>query len=302
MGAALLLLVLAIAATAFVLLQGKRSPTGRADYVALGSSFAAGAGLGPLQDGSPLLCARSINGYPPRLARLTGMSLVDMSCGGAVTKHLLHGGQFFQGSQLRAIGAGTGLVTITVGGNDLGYIGDLSMMAARNTSSVFGRGVGILWGGPRTERNYAKLRSELLSLMRSIHVLAPGATIVVASYPTILPPAGTCPRLSLTRTEADMMRQVADRFAATMRVAVVEGGAILVDMHRLGAGHHACSADPWTYGWANAGASPFHPTARGAEATAKAIARALKRSPDAVTAIDRDDAAGHQARRVRGEE
>src|SRR5262245_21256311 len=91
------LLALAIIGVGVAYYQAKRTPAGRPDYVALGSSFAAGAGLGKLQPGSPLLCARSINGYPQQLARVLSLSIVDMSCGGAVAKHLIEGGQFFQG-------------------------------------------------------------------------------------------------------------------------------------------------------------------------------------------------------------
>lgn len=44
----------------------------KSEYVAMGSSFAAGAGLGRLQPGSPWLCARSVNGYPQQLAHMLG--------------------------------------------------------------------------------------------------------------------------------------------------------------------------------------------------------------------------------------
>lgn len=300
----LTLLVLALIATAFFWFQGRRTPTGNPEYVALGSSFAAGAGLGALQDGSPLLCARSINGYPPRLAKLTGLSIVDMSCGGAQTKHLLYGGQFFQGPQIRTITKATRLVTITIGGNDLGYIGDLSMLAARNSGSAFGSGVRHFWGGPRQHKadDYTKLQSDLERLIGMIHKRAPDAVVVIATYPTILPPTGSCANIGLSNAEADRMRAVADQFAAVSRAAAEKAGAMLVDMQTLGAEHHACSAQPWTYGWANAGKAPFHPTMAGAQATAEAIALALRESPAAIAAIGKHDAAGHQAGGIGGKE
>jgi hypothetical protein len=46
-------------------------------------------------------------------------------------------------------------------------------------------------------------------------------------------------------------------------------------MNAIGAAHHACSPTPWTRGWTNAGAAPFHPTLLGAQATAEAISRAI---------------------------
>ena len=280
-------LTLAFAGAALVFYQARRTPAGRPQYVALGSSFAAGAGLGPLQDGSPLLCARSINGYPQRLARMLRLDIVDMSCGGAITTQLLAGGQFFQGPQIRAITRETRLVTVTVGGNDVGYVGDLAMLAARNSDTLFGRGVRQFWAGPRsaTARDFPALERTLLALLKAIHQRAPNATVVVATYPTILPARSTCARVGLRPAEADFMRKVGDQLAATTRAAVRRGGATLVDMHSLGANHDACSAAPWTRGWTNGGAAPFHPSILGAQATADAIARALDHSPDRIATV-----------------
>ena len=300
LGLLTMLVVITLGAVAVAYVQARRTPDGEPVYVALGSSFAAGAGLGKLQENSPLLCARSVGGYPQRLARELKLPIVDMSCGGAVTAHLLHGGQFFQGPQVRVVGKSTRLVTITVGGNDVGYVGDLSMLASRNTDSIFGRMARLFWSGPKPmeQRGFEKLQVELQQTIRNIRLRAPTAQIVVATYPTILPPAGTCERLSLSASEAQSMRKVGDRLAQVTREAARAGGAILVDMHALGAKHNACSKEPWVNGWTNGGIAPFHPTSLGAKATADAIALALSRSPAAVTAVRKDDAAGHQARRV----
>ena len=304
LGSLLVLLLLLAAAVTVVWAQARRTPDNPPEYVALGSSFAAGAGLGPLQDDSPWLCARSVNGYPQQLARRLRYSTVDMSCGGAVTRHLLRGGQFFHGAQLRVVAQDTRLVTITVGGNDISYIGDLSMLAASNSGSLFGRLASLFWSGPKaeSERNYARLRNELAATIRTIRGRAPKARIALATYPTILPPHGTCRNIGLSVAEADRMREVANRLAATTRTAAQEGGALVVDMNALGAAHNACSSEPWTFGWANAGAAPFHPTLRGAQATATAVAAALNRLPAGVAAVREDDASGHQARSIRRQE
>jgi lysophospholipase L1-like esterase len=277
---ALTLAGLVILAIGVAVWQGRRTPKGTPDYVALGSSFAAGADLGRLEKGSPLLCARSVNGYPQVLARMRGFSIVDMSCGGAVTQHLLVGGQYFQGPQIRVIDARTRWVTITVGGNDIGYIGDLGLLAMRGTHGPVGWLARTFWKGPKpvAQRDFAGVGSALLATLKAIHARAPHATIIVATYPTILPPSGTCATLGFSAAEADVMRQVGDQLAATTRSAAAQGGAILVDMNALGAGHNACSAEPWTRGYANAGAAPFHPTLAGAKATAEAVSNAVNAS------------------------
>ena len=224
--AVLTVIVLAGAATAFVFYQGRQTPTGRPDYVALGSSYAAGAGLGALQSGSPLLCARSVAGYPQQLARTLGIAILDMTCGGATTANVLNGGQFFQGPQIRTITPQTRLVTITSGGNDVNFIGDLSMLALRRSGGVSGWLASRLWNGPKTmpQRDYAGLRRILLNLIRAVRARAPNARIVVATYPAVLPPEGTCPQLELSDAEADVMRPVERALAAVTRAAALEGG------------------------------------------------------------------------------
>ncbi len=277
LGLAAALVVVILIALVALFMQARRLPTGRPDYVALGSSFAAGAGLGPLQTDSPLLCARSIGGYPQVLARKLSLSIVDMSCGGAVTRHVLDGGQFFQGPQIRALSPETRLVTLTVGGNDVGYIGDLSLLAMRRDGGLFAALVKATWSGPKpaSARDFPKLKAELDAVLRAVRARSPNAVIVVATYPKILPPAGTCAALGLSQDEVELMRQVGDRLAETTRAAAADGGAIIVDMHQLGVGHDVCSTSPWTGGWKNNGPAPFHPTAAGAQATAIAIENVL---------------------------
>ena len=80
---------------AVLLHQGRRKPRGTPQYVALGSSYAAGIGLGKRAPGSPVACFRSVNDYPQQLARILGLSLVDVTCSGATTKHVLLGRQYF---------------------------------------------------------------------------------------------------------------------------------------------------------------------------------------------------------------
>jgi len=292
---AAILVALVLAGFLVAYLQGRKTPVGDPQYVALGSSFAAGAGLGPLQKDSPLLCARSVGGYPNHLAGMLHLKLVDMACGGAVTSHLLQGGQYFQGPQIRVVDQRTRLVTITVGGNDTLYIGDLSQLAARHDRTLWGWLVRTFWSGPKVtqQRGFSQFKRELLATIYAIQRRSPRAKVVVATYPTILPPTGTCPALGLSEIEANQMRKVASELAATTAAAAAQAGAMLVDMHRLGAQHHACSQNPWAHGWKNGGIAPFHPTMAGAKATAAAIANALKRSPAGVATVDENDAARH---------
>ena len=258
---------------ALLFYQGRQRPDTSAEYVALGSSFAAGLGLGPRVRGSPIVCQRSVNGYPQQLARMTGLSLTDMSCSGATVSHVLRGGQMFLGPQIGALGPKTRLVTLTAGGNDVAYVGDLTAMAFRRRGGVAGFLVGLFWGGARpvAGRSFDALRADLLATLREIRRRAPNARIYVVTYPAILPPDGTCPALGIGADDAELMRQVGARLAQVTREAANEAGAAVIDMDQLSAGHDACSKEAWVSGGMPSEGATFHPPLAGARATAAAI-------------------------------
>lgn len=108
----------------------------KARFASLGSSFAAGAGIGPLQAGTPERCSRTTNNYATLLAARLDLNLVDASCGGATSEHVLRGWSELP-PQIDALDRETRLVTITVGGNDLGYVGWLFASSCRLGVAAF---------------------------------------------------------------------------------------------------------------------------------------------------------------------
>lgn len=268
----LALVSLALGALAVVFLQGKRKPSTSGEYVALGSSFAAGIGLGPRAPGSPFVCMRTTNGYPQQLARMTGLSLVDMTCSGSTTEHILRGGQAFLGPQLAAVGPDTRLVTITSGGNDVGYIGDL--MFAGGAIGPIGK---LLWQGPKLpeQRDFATVARNFEAIVGEIRRRAPSARVVLVSYPEVLPPQGACSAVGVDPVQADLSREIAVRLRDATRLAAERSGALFVDMGPASAGHDACSPEPWVNGADPSDGAAFHPTAAGAQATAAEVFKAL---------------------------
>ncbi len=207
--AALVVATAALVGLGVLYYQGRQPPRANSAYVALGSSFAAGLGLGEQEPGSPLVCQRSINGYPQLLARLAGLELTDVSCSAATVEHVFHGGQMFLGPQINALGPDTRLVTITAGGNDIGYVGDLTAMAYVRKGGIIGFVVDVFWQGaePIAERDFAGLEADLTAGLLEIRRRAPDARIVVLTYPAILPETGTCAQLGIDAGEAELMRR-----------------------------------------------------------------------------------------------
>ncbi len=271
---ALLLIVLAILCIfATLYYQGQQKSRKNAPYVALGSSFAAGIGLGDRASGSPIICLRSMQGYPRNVARETGLSLTDMSCSGATTKHVLRGGQVFLGAQIDALGPDTQLVTLTIGGNDIGYVGDLTFMALRNRGGFTGFLAGLVWHGakPAKDRNFSQLQRNLIASLREIRRRAPKARVFVVPYPTILPKSGTCAKLGIDEQQASVMRSVGLRLTEVTRAAAQKAGATFVDLADASTGHEVCASEPWVNGSEPASGAAFHPTLAGAKGVAKKI-------------------------------
>jgi hypothetical protein len=91
--------------------------------VALGSSFAAGPGLEPVVDRAAM---RSGRNYAHLVADRLGATLTDATVSGATTATILDEPHRVRRRvfppQIESVHGVTELVTVTVGGNDLGYL------------------------------------------------------------------------------------------------------------------------------------------------------------------------------------
>jgi lysophospholipase L1-like esterase len=91
----------------------------------MGSSFAAGPGILDRAPGSPRRAGRSASNYAHLIAKALDLELCDVTYSGATTGDILHpsaAGQPAQAAQADAVVPGTRLVTLTAGGNDVGYL------------------------------------------------------------------------------------------------------------------------------------------------------------------------------------
>ncbi|MDI9890120.1 SGNH/GDSL hydrolase family protein [Microbacterium sp. IEGM 1404] len=186
--------------------------TGRS-YVALGDSYAAAWGL-PLSSTQPAQgCDQSDQNYPHLLAAQFGFSLTDRSCGGAVIANVVDTPQAVAGgtapAQSDSLDADTALVTLTIGGNDLGFWNIGQMCVAL---SAVGPVAGSIDG-----QTHATCREQFVvdtpagpvntletqvdqtvapaleSAIATIQTRAPNAKIVVIGYPALAPDAAHTP-------------------------------------------------------------------------------------------------------------
>jgi lysophospholipase L1-like esterase len=243
----LLVLVCALApATLSIALAGAPASAAAVpvDYVALGDSYSSGTGAPPYTGGT---CLRSSRGYAPLWATAhAAASFRFVACGGATTSSMT--GQF------AALDAGTDLVTVTIGGNDVGFAdtmvtcvlgSDASCVSAVNNG--ISRGTTVLPG--RLDTAYASIRGR-----------APNATVVVLGYPRLVEPNGSC----LSTAKRSALNRGADALHEVIAARAAAAGFRYVDARARFAGHGACGSAPWINRFSILQlVESFHPNAAG---------------------------------------
>lgn len=249
------------------------------NYVAIGSSYAAG----PDPQGLRSPCLRSDDNYPHRVAEARGMNLTDVTCTGATTANVIARPQkvWTNAVQISAVRPDTDLVTITVGGNDLDYVGRLTAMScadiapAAQTRAVkreCGRGH-PLRAEPDSD-SYTAVEQNLARIVLDARVRAPRAKVVVVDYPPVIgSDMRTCAKLPLTPSQVAETKRIFDGLVAATARAARATGAILVQPSKAGAGHGVCSPQPWLTGFDPP--MPYHPTDLGKQAVAKLVLGAI---------------------------
>lgn len=242
-----------------------------AGYTAMGSSYAAGAAMGGIRPGTPQRCGRSVLNYATLVATRLGLDLSDASCGGATTAQIL-GPWNELPAQIDAVGPGTRLVTITIGGNDVSFVQNLS---------AEGCTVGPTRCGPVrqvTEADWMLLAAAMRRIVLEVRAKAPQARIIFVDYVTIVPAHERCPALRLSPGDAEAMRTVATRLAALTASVARNERVELLAASRLSAHHTACDKAPWSVGApGSAPGTPWHPNAAGHAAIADALVKMLRR-------------------------
>lgn len=281
------IVVLLLALLAHLYVEG-RPAHGRPQYVAMGSSFASGPAITQAAEDSPWFCARSRDNYAHQLARLRQLSLVDVSCGGATTRHVLDGGQLLQPAQIEAVTAETELVTVTIGGNDIAYLGNMMAMGCDEATAWYLRRTAACRTRSVAEMEQAlrEMQVRLARIAGEVHRRAPAAKLVLVTYPAVLPGSGTCERLGLNAEQALQMRVIAQQLAAATRAVAGAHGALLLDAGRLTQGHDVCAQDPWMNGMRPPRGllgAPLHPSLEGMTAIAQGLDALLATAPAAIT-------------------
>ncbi len=187
--------------------------------------------------------------------------------------------------QLDALDRHTDLVTLQIGGNDVGFgtiIGTCARLAAQDPA-----------GNP-CERSYTASGHDQLALtialtapkvdrvLRAVHARAPHARVVVVGYPDLLPDdgSGCFPQVPFAQKDFGYLRDTEKRLNLMLRLVAGVNRAEYVDTYGPTVGHDMCKApaDRWIEPLQPASpAAPAHPNAEGEAAMAQAVLDRLDR-------------------------
>lgn len=255
----------------------------RADnYTALGDSYAAGPFIpAPIP---PYGCLKSDHNYPHLAAPRIGLELRDPSCSGAETEDMTQP----QGvdpdgpnpPQFDSLDPTTTVVSLTIGGNDIGFSGIAEDCAALNPFTSPCQDTYLANGQDEISNRINAAAPLVAEVLQGIHSRAPLARVYVVNYPAIFPETGNgCwPQMPVSFSDVPYLRAKQQELNQMLATQAAANGATLVDWYSASIGHDACKppvirwVEPLVPGHV---AAPVHPNLHGMIGAADALVAAV---------------------------
>ncbi|MBB4929277.1 lysophospholipase L1-like esterase [Lipingzhangella halophila] len=254
-------------------------------YVALGDSFTSGPFISPMES-DPVFCLRSENNYPNVVAdALDVAEFDDVSCAMAETEHMTEPQSLGIGptnpAQFDALRADTSLVTLGIGGNDLGFLEVLlkcSALSATNPTGAPCREHFAGDGGDELRERLPEVGEDIAAALAGIRERSPEATIAVVGYLQVLPEERGCwPRVPIARGDVAYLDETQTALNAEIEKRAADAGVAYVDVFERG--HDVCAepAERWVEGiFPDQPAAPAHPNKAGMAETGTRVLAALR--------------------------
>ncbi|MGO1538627.1 MAG: SGNH/GDSL hydrolase family protein [Leucobacter sp.] len=281
-------------------------PTDGLEYVALGDSYSAGFGLTPFSDSSPFPgtpngCYQAEANYPHLIAGDLGLTLTDQTCSGAISANVGYkagvsipsppvtgpllglptssepqttaSGMVAPDVQSGALSASTDIVTIGIGGNDLGFA-SIAMACIRASADTMPLYLAYESIDVENCKEYfddqatypdAYLKDRLANFvvprveatLERTREAAPNAQVFVVGYPQIAPDdatdacftaPGTSDAVPLSGVDLNFVNEIEHLLNNAVEAAALENGAHYIPTWDDTAEHTLCTVEPWIWG------------------------------------------------------
>jgi lysophospholipase L1-like esterase len=202
--------------------------------------------------------------YAHQVAQALDLALTDVTCSGASTKHMweTHGvspeeefseygsdwgytGHPGNPPQLDALREDTDIVTLQIGGNDIGFGG---LATTCGEGALRGPGCKEAVAAEEPFEQIAATAAKISAVLEEIHRRAPGAAIYVLGYSGIfkIGPTASCEAMLVGEEDAQYLRSIQEALNAMIASVAEEPGrgysdaTSYVDVYGPSAGHTAC--------------------------------------------------------------
>ena len=239
--------LLAVVAVCAVVTAAGPAGTTTWNYVAMGDSYSSGVGTGSYTLDSA--CKRSIYAYPYLFTQKHTMGSFNfVACSGAKTSDLI-------AKQLPSLNSTTNLVTMTIGGNDIGFANLIEKCTLSDCTAALTNTTATL---------SSTLGPALDTAFNDVKQAAPNATVIVLGYPRVFSTATCFGTLGISSTEEKDANALADALDKVLSSHAGQYGFAYESAIVPWTGHAVCSSSPWLNGLNlfNTGES-YHPNKAG---------------------------------------
>ena len=253
------------------------------EMVALGDSYAAGPLIpAPLP---PFGCLKSSSNYGRLASVRVGASLYrDATCSGAETEDMTAP----QGvsptpnpPQFDRLTPTTTLVTLTIGGNDIGFSGIAENCFSQSSNSGTPcQDRYVTASGDEISQRIAETRPKVDAVLQGIKQRSPNAQVLVVNYAAILPHTGNTgcwPVVPISDGDVPYVRSKQVELNDMLAASAAANGAEIVDWYGASVGHDACQPPglKWVEGAVpTSAAAPVHPNLLGMAGAASLVVAA----------------------------
>ncbi|MCU1455719.1 MAG: family lipase [Acidimicrobiales bacterium] len=253
-------------------------------YVALGDSYSSGPVI-PVQQQDPVGCLRSDHNYPHLVQPKLKLPVFrDVSCSGATTDDMYAPQSVSPGPnpppQLDALSADTGAVSLTIGGNDIGFTSIIKACASPVNAGTPCQDKYVKGGVDELRTRIRNTAPKIAGVLRAIHARSAQAKVFLLGYLAILPESGSCyPQMPVTDGDVPYLRGIEKALNAMLRDQAAANGATYVDAYTPSIGHDSCQKLP-TVRWVEPlvpvnPAAPVHPDLAGMQSYADTLLKAM---------------------------
>jgi lysophospholipase L1-like esterase len=218
-------------------------------YAALGDSYSSGYGASSTYIDST--CDTSTAAYGYLYAQATSPSSFDFAaCAGAVTTDVID-------NQLGGLNSSTALVSMTIGGNDVGFSNVMQTCLLSSDATC----LSAVATAESTAQN--QLPAKLDTTYSDIRQAAPNAHVVILGYPEFYDRGQSSCSDTMDATKRTALDNGSDLLDNVIQTEVAKySGFTYEDVRSRFAGHEICDSTPWINNWYDFGGA-YHPSAAG---------------------------------------